>query len=1212
MPQFIPHTPARAASRGPASWPTVRIDLRCGDGPVTHFEFQQESILLGTHVGCDVRFPMGELPPLAGLLTCHGDQLHWRNLGLDLPPLVGGAPLASGWLLSQDELKIGPVSLTVHLLAAHAAAASPAALTPTEPARPDLDAARQQWEEERRDWEQEAVRQAEGLAHRSRQLLNQEKELAHARAEVERRSAALAEAESRANTERETLARQTAEVAEQRTELEQIRTTLAHLRHELYEHYRRKRDKVVALRAAVQQAARNLQQEKQALRAELDDMRHERAALDQRAAALTAQEQDLHRQVRYLAAREATQADEAARRDSHWLQRQAELAEWEKQLTLRGSRLAEDQRTFQQDLAQLHRLQQQHAQEQSDLVEQREELAAWRDRLTQLAAELQDQTRETAAWDARLQTQAAELAEREAALVQDEAHWRQQQGDVETAQLALAQAHQRLDQSRRRLEQREHQLAQEQVRLTERGAALDASAAGLHEAQQRLRAERDAWVAEQQSRAAQQAQWEEAAARLRDLESQFALAEAEWSRRQRELDLQAQAQQDSSLRLRERWRKLLEVRRAWRAERHQWHGAAQELAEAEVARQALQEQLRRRAIDLQEREQRLAEREAQLQAALERVALEQEATARLQADLAERAATVAAEAQQHQAQFTQRSAMLEEQAAAVAQARADLVRQEQEQARAAAELAEQRAAFTAQADTLLAQTQAQREQLPDLLAQAHAGLGLLNQARAQLRLHLDEIHQYVHKSQGLLSDSQRDLAAGQEMLRQQRAALHRQQAEHRHEVSAFKLFLGEWQERLEEFRQNLLREQSAVAQRAAALAAQHAELDRSAAALNQRESQVAEQEADVNLRREEINRHLQDLQRWYRQKMRELADRHLLQPEADESSAQGLRLVTDDEADQDERLAASLLDLELVDAATLAELRGQAQAEQRSLGRLLVDGDLLTSWQLQTILAGRLSDLVIGDLRVLDVVGTTTWEIIRQVYDPRHGAALLRCLLPHVERGRQAEYRAGFTAATQVRSDHVAATFDLLDVAGAPAVLQEWVVGLPATAWREMARVPAVWLRLVEQAALGLAAIHAAGMVHGHLHEGRLLLDATGRLRLCGLGEPDWLEASSAPAFAYSSWEDLQRLGRIAASWLTAQSSSRLGRAQQSPLEEVVQALLQPNPSGKVTSAAELAEHVHLLRRRSADDELAWQRLLAYLHERLHESAGNARPRHAA
>jgi chromosome segregation ATPase len=832
--------------------------------------------------------------------------------------------------------------------------------------------------------------------------------------------------------------------------------------------------------------------------------------------------------------------------------------------------------------------------------------------LAQLAAELQEQTRETAAWDARLRAQSAELTARAAALTQEETRLHQQQGEVETVQLALALAHQRLDQSRRRLEQREEHLAQEQMRLQERGTALDACAASLHEEQQRLRAERAAWAAEQQARAAQQAQWEEAAARLGELESQFTQSEAEWTRRRQELDEQTRTLHESSRRLRERWRKLLEIRRSWRLERQQWLSTAQELAEAEVARQSLQEQLRRRAIDLQEREQRLTKREAQLQAAQERVAQEQQELARQQAELAEGMAATAAAAQEQQTQFNQRAAMLEEQAAAVAQARADLVRQQQEQARAAAELAEQRAAFTAQAGAVLEQVEVQRQRLPELLAQAQAGLGLLNQARAQLRLHLDEIHQYVHKSQALLSDAQRDLAAGQEGLRQQRAALLRQQAEHRHEVSAFKLFLGEWQERLEEFRQHLLREQSAVAERAAALAAQHAELDRNAAALNQRESQVAEQEAEVLFRRAEINRHLQDLQRWYRQKMRELADRHLLQPETEEPTAPGLRLVVAEDADQDERLATSLLDLELVDAATLAELRSRARSERCSLGRLLLDGELLTPWQLQTILAGRLSDLVIGELRVLDVVRTTTWETLRQVYDPQRGVALLRSLLPHVERGRQAEYRAGFTAAMQVASEHVAATFEVFDLAGMPAVLQEWVIGLPATAWRELARVPAVWLRLVEQAALGLAAIHAAGLVHGRLQEGQFLLDATGRLRLCGLGEPAWLETAPPSTAAHSAWDDLQHLGRIAAAWLTAPSSSRLGRAHQSPLEAVVQALLQPSPGGKVTNAAELAEQVRGLRRRAADDELAWQRLLAFLHERLHGAADAARPRHAA
>jgi hypothetical protein len=451
-----------------------------------------------------------------------------------------------------------------------------------------------------------------------------------------------------------------------------------------------------------------------------------------------------------------------------------------------------------------------------------------------------------------------------------------------------------------------------------------------------------------------------------------------------------------------------------------------------------------------------------------------------------------------------------------------------------------------------------------------------------------------------LVDGQRELAKGQELLRQQRADLLQRQAQQRHEVSAFKLFLSEWQERLTAFRDQLLQEQSAVARQAADLAAQHAALDQEVEALSQRQNQVAEQEADVTLRREVLTRHLRDLQLWYQQKMRELADRDLWIAETGPTEATGPRLaLLDGDSGQDERLADCLLELELVDPSTLTELRTRAQAEQCSLARLLVEGGLLTPWQVRTILSGRIGDLLVSNYRIIDLLQSDNRESVRLAYDPDRGVVVLRTPAPTVDRSQLAAYRTGFLAAAQVRSDHVLATLAVHDFDGLPIVVQEHEAALPASQWRQFARLTAVWLRLVEQAALGLAAVHAAGLVHGHLQEDQLVLDRNGRLRIAGLGEPPWLWSAALEPVTSTAWEDLRALGRIAAGWLTSPSASRLGRSHHSPLDELLQALEQPGPVTLVSNAQQVAEYVRSLRRRAPDDELAWQRLLAFLHERL-------------
>src|SRR5205807_10246125 len=79
------------------------------------------------------------------------------------------------------------------------------------------------------------------------------------------------------------------------------------------------------------------------------------------------------------------------------------------------------------------------------------------------------------------------------------------------------------------------------------------------------------------------------------------------------------------------------------------------------------------------------------------------------------------------------------------------------------------------------------------------------------------------------------------------------------------------------------------------------------------------------------------------------------------------------------------------------------------------------------------------------------------------------------------EYRQRFAAAAAVRHPHLAATLEVLEIAGRPAVLQESVSGLASGDWPALITAPGVWLRLVSEAADGVHALHAAGLVHGRL-----------------------------------------------------------------------------------------------------------------------------------
>jgi hypothetical protein len=179
------------------------------------------------------------------------------------------------------------------------------------------------------------------------------------------------------------------------------------------------------------------------------------------------------------------------------------------------------------------------------------------------------------------------------------------------------------------------------------------------------------------------------------------------------------------------------------------------------------------------------------------------------------------------------------------------------------------------------------------------------------------------------------------------------------------------------------------------------------------------------------------------------------------------------------------------------------------------------------------------------------------VFDPRRdGEALLRHLAESEmhEAVRPDEFRQRFAAAVAVQHPHVARTLEVLEIAGRPAVLQEWLTGVPGAEWPALAAAPGVWLRLVAQAALGLQAAHAAGMPHGHLGASSFVFTTAGALKLCGLGEPAWL-AASPPADAEPSVAgDLRALGRVAAGWAALAGPRKDGKPR--PLPRPLQAVL--------------------------------------------------------
>src|SRR5207237_6573808 len=127
--------------------------------------------------------------------------------------------------------------------------------------------------------------------------------------------------------------------------------------------------------------------------------------------------------------------------------------------------------------------------------------------------------------------------------------------------------------------------------------------------------------------------------------------------------------------------------------------------------------------------------------------------------------------------------------------------------------------------------------------------------------------------------------------------------------------------------------------------------------------------------------------------------------------------------------------------------------------------------QLALIEAGNLDALVLGPVRVIDRLLSSPHEVLYRVFDPRHNReALLRHLTESemLDAVRPNEFRQRFTAAAGVADTHLAATYEVFDLANRPAVLQEWLTGLPSSDWTAPAAAPGVWFRLITQPATGL------------------------------------------------------------------------------------------------------------------------------------------------
>lgn len=1155
--------------------PRVRVEVRATGGRATSYEFTDDEFLIGGAAHCHLRLGAPSAPPVVVQLSRKPDGVRARRVAAALPVQLNDGPLPAGTvtpLSDGDELALAGLVVTVRVRPAPPRYVSPvfvpiddepplAEPIPDEPPAPAIDLGT-----ERREL-LERARTLEALeAQRSAEWETKRRELERAAAELRAERAALARPVEPApdfSAERERLRAEQARAAAQAQELARQRELFAADR-TLFE---TERAAFEAQRAADQERFANLESREHALAPREGALKAEREQFE---AARDRFRDDLLSFERRTAALERGERDLASRAqefETRLERLRGDAAEWEE--TVRLASGEQDRLRAEADRQ----------------ARQKAELDAQHAALSERAAQLESQQAVVAVLRSKIE-RARQDMEREA--------WQlaAARAREDESQAELRKRIQEAEELRARLSAVQADTEEERQRLDERDSLLRT---GLAE----IRAQRDELTAE--------------AERLRAREA--------------DLDVRAAEFAEQAGTLKGRLTQALDLQARLEADRVAIREREAALARSEEARQTLQEQLLRRAEELNARAKTFDEAARKL--ALDRAALvdarhtqegalqvrEGELSAARQ-EIDARAVTLdrrAAEYAEKENALARQVARLKDVGAAVAAERKALA-----QARTAWEA--DRNEFEAFRSRVGADIDALRAQAPELDDQAKLALERLGAARDMLRGHLNELHEFARTGRADLEAARVQVQQEAERLRERHAELDRARDEHRASVAAFRQQIIEWQGTVADIRRQLASSETRIdAKQTAATEAASAAADATRRLVEEGDKLRRERE-ELSARRTEVERHLSDMREWYRKKLRELARTNA---KGDDAPAGATEPATprlhqpappDDLDPGDRQLGELLRTRELVDPEALTALWAEAVRQRRSLRQMLLASGAITLYQLALIEGGNLDALVLGRFRVIDRLRVSPKETLYRVFDPkRAGEKTSTFLLRHLAEAeaqdavRPDEFRQRFGAARDAAHPNLAGVVEVLEIAGRPAVLQEWLGGLFSGDWPAHAAHPGCWVRLATMAAGAIDAAHRAGLVHGRLTSDSFLLTSEGALKVTGYGEPPWLAgAPTAPPSDAAPGTDLRAFGQVLFGWSQLAGKKRVSRTKAFPeaLWNVIRRLeadAEPPMADTVAaaqpygSAGELLADLQRIARETSFSDDAWEKLLKHV-----------------
>ncbi|MCI0684605.1 MAG: hypothetical protein L0Y71_21050 [Gemmataceae bacterium] len=1026
-----------------------------------------------------------------------------------------------------------------------------------------------------------------------------------------------------------------AEMEQERQQLATQRQELAEIRKQLYDRYQERRDRLAGLQEAVDKAAAKVQDRKRQLDAETQERARERAEqaqrladVERRALEVAAETQRLEQERRRFDERQAETEGELARRQTELHAQEEQAAAAQRELTAKLSQ-------YEADVLRLDRRQGEVERREHDVQAKAAELDEQLRQLQQDSHELETEAAELDAFRAQLTDEHERLTRQKQEHDAAAAQFAQRSALLEGQQATLAALRTRLERLRDDVRRQEQQLDEQRARQEAVDAELEQQTQALLKHKAELDNEDKLRDQERQQLAERSATLDAAIEQMKQARQRVADDENRLRQQVAQLEERQAALADQEGVLEGRLRQLAEAQQRVDAERQALRERTLAQAQAEQAREALQELLRRRADELAARQRLLNEQiedcrtkagsyegqRAQLdqvhQAALAEVEARRTELEERAADLERRQAVlVEAEAKQ-----SGQERQLQELGRGLAEQRQALDQQQADNQRAWQQKQDEAAQARAEFDALRHEAKRLVQLLPDAELRAGAALDRVTHARDQLRDHVTEIHGYVRQSQEELEELRGKLHADVQALTQQEQALRRGQDEHRLALVAFKQELIDWQSQIAELKRQLARGETKLERRHAEMAEQVRDIDAAAQRLAQQAETLGRQQQEVAQERDELDQHLVEMRQWYRHKLRQLAGIPAMATAGMAADADGpvevsaemmvddgdaivptnrdILSITEPLDGGDRKLGETLRALQLIDDETLTALLVEARRQRRSLRQVLLASGAVTLYQLALIESENVAGLMLGPLRVIDRLRASAHEIVYRVFDPRRGReAVLRHLAVEAmhDAGHADEFRRGFTQA-QLNDPHVAGAYEVLDLSGRPAALLDWLTGLPASDWPPLAAAPGVCFRLITQAALGLATVHKAGLVHGRLDDGALVLTGEGIVKICGVGEPAWLAGMQSEPMAPE--DDLQALGRVAAGWCLP-DGVRKG-AKTKPLPGALHGVIQRLAEGEYASAGDLLDDLDRAGGDVPPNAEAWDRLLKYVRE--HETA---------